>query len=86
MSRDNNFYLYRIDESANASIYGKFPSLQMAKISADLLLIKDFCFILSGDFTKLYFYENESGWNYDILTEKGKLDFLDCYPNPKDYS
>jgi hypothetical protein len=78
------YYLYRIDENADASIYAKFPTLQMAKMSADLLLIKEFCFILSSDFTKLYFYE-DGEWSYDIMTEQGKLDFLDCFPDPKDY-
>lgn len=79
----NNYaYLYRIDENADAKIYGKFQTLSMAKMSADLLMIKDFCFILYGD--KLYFYENGE-WDYDLLTEKGKLDFLECFQNPEDY-
>ena len=81
---DTNFYLYRLDPEGNGEIYGKFPNLMMAKMSADLLLIKDFCFILTGDMTKMYFYE-DGIWGYDVMTEKGKLDFLDCFPNPKDY-
>ena len=81
---DTNFYLYRLDPEGNGEIYGKFPNLMMAKMSADLLLIKDFCFILTGDMTKMYFYE-DGVWDYDVMTEKGKLDFLDCFPNPKDY-
>lgn len=80
----NEYYLYRIDENADATIYGKFPTLSQAKMSADLLLIKDFCFILTSDMTKMYFYEDDK-WDYDILTEQGRLDFLDCFPNPKDY-
>lgn len=81
---DNNYYLYRIDEKGDGLIYGRFPTLQMAKMSADLLMIKDFCFILAGDMTKMYFYE-DGVWGYDLLTKKGVLDFLDCFPNPKDY-
>lgn len=81
---DNNFYLYRLDEQGNGEIYGKFPNLMMAKMSADLLLIKDFCFILPGDMSKMYFYE-KGIWDYDLVTEKGKLDILECFPNPKDY-
>ena len=81
---NNSYYLYRIDENAEGAIYGKFPTLQMAKMSADLLMIKDFCFILSGDFTKMYFYE-DGVWDYDILTKKGIPEFLDCFPDPRDY-
>lgn len=82
-----NFYLYRLDKDGGADIYAKFPSLQMAQMSADLLLIKESCFILSGDMTKIYFYEPESNyWSYDILTEDGKLSFLDVYPNPINYN
>lgn len=82
MSMD--YYLYRLDENADAAIYGKFPTLQMAKMSAELLLIRDFCFILAGDFSKLYFYV-KGEWDYDTLTEKGRLEFLDCFPDPRDY-
>lgn len=84
MERDTNFYLYRLDDEGNGEIYGKFPTLMMAKMSADLLLIKDFCFILSGDMSRMYFYE-DGVWDYDLLTSKGVLDFLDCFPNPKYY-
>jgi hypothetical protein len=56
----------------------------MAKMSADLLLVKESCFILSGDISKMYFYENGK-WDYDIVTDKGKLSFLDCYPDPREY-
>jgi hypothetical protein len=81
----NDFFLYRIDEQGDATIYGKFPTLSQAKLSASLLLIKDFCFILTGDMNKIYFYDEKDGWDYDVMTQKGKLDFLDIYPNPKDY-
>ena len=81
----NDFFLYRIDERGDATIYGKFPTLSQAKLSASLLLIKDFCFILTGDMNKIYFYDEKDGWDYDVMTQKGKLDFLDIYPNPKDY-
>lgn len=79
------FYLYRIDENGDAAIFGKFPSLSQAKLSATLLLIKDFCFILTGDMNKIYFYDEKDGWDYDIITPEGKLEFLDIYPDPKDY-
>lgn len=79
------YFLYRIDENAEAEIYAKFPSLQMAKLSASLLMISDICFILSGDMSKIYFYNQQDGWEYDVLTEKVKEEFLEIYPNPKDY-
>lgn len=81
----NDFFLYRIDEQGDATIYGKFTTLSQAKLSASLLLIKDFCFILTGDMNKIYFYDEKDGWDYDVMTQKGKLDFLDIYPDPKDY-
>lgn len=84
----NCFYLYRLckDLSGDAEIYGKFQSLLAAKMSADLLMIKDICFILSGDFTKLYFYEEDSKeWTYDLLTDKGRTEFFECYPDPRKY-
>lgn len=81
---DAHFYLYRLDTEGDGKIYGKFDTLSAAKMSADLLLIKDFCFILSGDLTKLYFYE-DGEWSYDILTPKGRAEFFDIYPNPEDY-
>lgn len=81
----NDFFLYRIDDQGDATIYGKFPSLSQAKLSASLLLIKDFCFILTGDMSKIYFYDEKDGWDYDIMTQKGKLEFLDIYPDPKEY-
>lgn len=82
---NEHFFLYRLDEFGGAEIYGKFSSLSEAKLSASLLLIKDFCFILTSDMTKMYFYNEDGTWDYDILTDKGKLEFLDCYPNPNDY-
>lgn len=85
MVNDNNFYLYRLDPEGNGEIYGKFPNLMMAKLSADLLLIREFCFILSGDLSRIYFYEN-GAWDYDLLTEKGKSELLDIYPSPYDFS
>ena len=81
----NDYFLYRIDENGDAEIYGKFSSLSAAKLSATLLLIKDFCFILTGDMSKIYFYDEKEGWDYDIMTAKGKLEFLDIYPNPNEY-
>ena len=81
----NDFFLYRLDENGDGAIYGKFSTLSQAKLSANLLLIKDFCFILTGDMNKIYFYDEKDGWGYDILTQKGKIDFLGIYPNPKDY-
>lgn len=81
----NDFFLYRLDDNGDAKIYGKFPTLSQAKLSASLLLIKDFCFILTGDMNKIYFYDEKDGWGYDVLTQKGKVEFLGIYPNPKDY-
>ena len=81
----NDFFLYRLDENGDATIYGKFPTLSQAKLSASLLLIKDFCFILTSDMNKIYFYDEKDGWGYDILTKKGKIGFLGIYPNPNDY-
>jgi hypothetical protein len=80
-----NYYLYRVDGNGDAKIYAKFPSLQMAQISADLLLIKELSFILSEDITRIYFYNEDGTWDYDIITSSGKEDFLKIYPNPKDY-
>jgi hypothetical protein len=86
MEVDNNFYLYRLSPDGDGDVYGRFPNLMMAEMSADLLMIKDYCFILSGDMTKIYFYyPDKKEWDYDLLTEKGKLDFLDAFPNPKEY-
>lgn len=79
---DDNCYLYRIDEYGNATIYAKFPTLSMAKISAELLMIRDYCFILYTN--RLYFYEDDN-WDYDILTDKGKIDFINNFPNPINY-
>lgn len=80
------FYLYRLNSDGDGEIYGKFPSLMMAEMSAGLLLIKESCFILSGDMTKIYFYNHQNNeWEYDILTESGKDQFLDLYPNPSEY-
>ena len=81
---NNYFYLYRLDPEGDGSIYGKFKTLSEAKLSAHLLMIKDFCFILTGDITKIYFYEDGT-WDYDLLTAKGRDEFLDIYPNPNDY-
>lgn len=79
------FYLYRLNSDGDGEIYGKFPSLMMAEMSAGLLLIKESCFILSGDMTKIYFYDDKNGWDYDILTESGKIEFLEMYPDPSKY-
>ena len=83
---NTEYFLYRLSSDGDGEIYGKFNSLSEAKLSASLLLIKDFCFILAGDMSKIYFYESESDyWEYDLLTDKGKLEFLDCYPDPNGY-
>lgn len=80
------YYLYRLyKDDADAEIYGCFNSLSAAAMSAKLLLIQDYSFILSEDMSKIYFYNTDGSWDYDILTEDGKLSFLDIYPNPKDY-
>lgn len=80
-----NYYIYKIDENADAKIISKFPSFNMAAMSADLLLIKDVCFILSEDMSKIYFYSKKDGWDYDVMTKEGQAEFLDIYQNPKDY-
>lgn len=80
-----NYYLYRVDEHGDAKIYAKFPTLQMAQMSADLLLIKELCFILTDDVTRIYFYNEDDTWDYDIMTPSGKEDFLSIYPDPKSY-
>lgn len=81
----SSFYLYRITETGDGEIYGKFDSLSLAKMSAHLLCIKEICFILSGDLTKLYFYNEDGSWDYDILTDSGREEFLQIYQNPLDY-
>lgn len=80
-----NYYLYRVDERGDAKIYAKFPSLQMAQMSASLLLINELSFILSEDVTRIYFYNEDGTWDYDIITPSGKYDFLSIYPDPKSY-
>lgn len=79
------YYLYRVDEHGDAKIYAKFPTLQMAQMSADLLLIKELSFILSGDISKIYFYNEDGTWDYDVITKSGKEDFLLLYPSPDSY-
>lgn len=81
----NDYFLYRIDEDGNAKIYGRFTGLSAAKLSAKLLMISEFCMILSGDFTKLYFYNNDGTWDYDILTDKGRSEFFELFQHPEDY-
>lgn len=81
----NDCFLYRIDENGDAEIYGKFKSLSAAKLSAKLLLIRDVSMILTGDLTKLYFCDDSGVWDYDILTDKGRIEFFELYPHPKDY-
>lgn len=78
------YFLYRIDENGDADIYGCFESLSAAKMSAGLLLIKEISFILAGDLSKIYFFD-ECEWDYDILDDKGKMEFLESYPDPKEY-
>ena len=82
---DHSYYLYRITETGEGEIYGKFSSLTQAELSAHLLLIKELCFILSSDFTKIYFYNEDGTWDYDIMTDTGKEEFLQIYPNPLEY-
>jgi hypothetical protein len=81
----NDYFLYRIDENGDAEIYGRFRSLSEAKLSAKLLMIREFCMILSGDLTKLYFYNDDGTWDYDILTDKGRIEFFEMYQHPEDY-
>ena len=85
MINKSNYYLYRLDENGDGEIYGKFHSLSAAILSAKLLLINEFCMILSGDLTRLYFYNEDGTWDYDILTDKGRIEFFEMYPNPEDY-
>lgn len=81
----NDCFLYRIDENGNAEIYGKFKSLSAAKLSAKLLLIQDVSMILTSGLTKLYFCDDSGVWDYDILTDEGRVEFFKLYPHPKDY-
>jgi hypothetical protein len=82
----SGYFLYRLDKECDAQIYGKFESLSQAKMSAALLLIRNFCFILSSDFTKIYFYNSDNNtWNYDILTDKGRNELFEIYPDPRQY-
>lgn len=85
MKDRNNCFLYRIESDGSAEIYGEFTSLSAAKMSAKLLLIRDVCMILTGDLTKLYFYEEDGSWDCDILTDYGRTEFFKEYPHPKDY-
>ena len=80
-----NYYLYRLNKDGEGEIYGKFISLQMAKLSAELLLIRESCFILQGDLSRLYFYNENGTWDYDLLTSLGKTEFFKVYPNPINY-
>jgi hypothetical protein len=84
---NNSYYLYRLfpENDCEAEIFGKFSTLSEAKLSAKLLLINYSSFILSGDMTKIYFYDDKNGWDYDILTESGKTEFLEMYPDPSKY-
>lgn len=81
-----DYYLYRIDETGEGDIYGKFHSLSAAAMSAKLLMIEELSFILSGDMNRVYFFNKDRRWDYDLLTERGKLSFLDMYPSPYDYT
>lgn len=81
----NDYFLYRIDENGDAEIYGRFKSLSAAKMSAGLLLINELCMILSGDLTKLYFYNDDGTWDYDVLTDKRRAEFFEMYQHPEDY-
>lgn len=81
------YYLYRLfpEKDADAEIFGCFSSLSEATLSAKLLLIQSSSFILSEDLSKIYFYNEDGSWDYDVLSESGKLSFLDMYPNPNEY-
>lgn len=79
------YFLYRLDPEGEAEIFGRFNNLSEAKLSAKLLMIEDSCFILSGDIRKMYFYEDNHNWEYEIITNKGQQDFLECYPDPHEY-
>jgi hypothetical protein len=81
----NDYFLYRISNDGDAEIYGQFHSLAAATMSASLSMIKECCMILSGDLTKLYFFTGNGDWEYDILTDKGRLEFFDTFPHPEDY-
>lgn len=81
-----DYYLYRIDETGDGDIYGKFNSLSAAAMSAKLLMIEELSFILSGDMNRVYFFNKDRRWDYNLLTERGRLSFLDMYPSPYDYT
>lgn len=78
------YFLYRIDENGDADIYGRFESLSAAKMSAKLLMIEEVSFILTEDIKKIYFFD-ECEWDYDLLDDKGRIEFLEIYPNPNEY-
>lgn len=81
------YYLYRLypEKDADAEIFGCFNSLSEATLSAKLLLIQSSSFIVSEDLSRIYFCNEDGCWDYDIMTDTGKLSFLDIYTNPKDY-
>ena len=81
----NDYFLYRISGNGEAEIYGMFRSLSEAKLSATLLMIREFCMILSGNLTKLYFYNDDGTWDYDILTKQSRIEFFTLYQHPEDY-
>lgn len=78
------YFLYRIDENGDADIYGCFESLSAAKMSAKLLMIEEVSFILTEDIKKIYFFD-ECEWDYDLLDDNGRIEFLEIYPNPNEY-
>ena len=78
------YFLYRIDENGDADIYGRFESLSAAKMSAKLLMIEEVSFILTEDIKKIYFFD-ECEWDYDLLDDNGRIEFLEIYPNPNEY-
>lgn len=81
---NQSYLVYRLDSNGDAEIYGKFDTIYAAKLSAKMLMIQYECFILSSDMHRIYFYENDT-WDYDILTDKGKAEFLEIYPKPNEY-
>ena len=78
------YYVYRVNKEGDGDIYGRFNTLSEAKLSAQLLMIQDMCFIMPSDISRLYFYENDV-WDYDLLTEFGKLELFKSYPKPDSY-
>lgn len=78
------YFLYRLDPEGEAEIFGRFNTLSEAKLSSKLLLIQESCFILSGDIKYMFTYADNK-WTVDIITDEGKLAFLECFKDPSTY-